>query len=102
MSEENAHKARQLEALNQQLEKVKTLVPEPTPAPSSNGDAARAAIDFGSGVGVGGLLGFGFDRWQDTLPWGLLIGLMIGAAAGIRLMFQVEKNRRDAEENKTK
>ena len=97
MSEENEQKAHQLESLNQQLEKVRALSPEPKEAPQPGANSANAAIDFGSGVAVGGLLGFGFDRWQHTLPWGLLIGLAIGAAAGIRLMFQVEKNRQNNE-----
>lgn len=32
---------------------------------------------------VGGLLGYGIDYFLHTTPWGLLIGLLLGAAAGV-------------------
>ena len=65
------------------------------------GDAARIAIDFASATAVGALLGYGFDQWQDTLPWGSVVGLIIGTAAGLKLMFQGEDKRRRAEAKKT-
>lgn len=97
MSEGNNDRAHQLEALNQQLEKVKKLQPEVAQGKKLPGDAAKAAIDFASATAVGSGLGFGFDRWQNTLPWGLLIGLLIGVAAGTKMMLQAEKNRRRQE-----
>ena len=83
----------QLAALNQHLDEVKKLQPDVLPATKSSGDAARAAIDFASATAVGSLLGYGFDAWQHTLPWGLLTGLLVGTAAGVKLMFQAESTR---------
>lgn len=97
MSEGNNDKLHQLEALNQQLEKVKQLQPEAPQSKRISGDAAKAAIDFASATAVGSGIGFVFDRWQDTLPWGLLIGLLIGVAAGTKMMLAAEKLRQKQE-----
>jgi F0F1-type ATP synthase assembly protein I len=79
-----------LEVLNQHLEEVKKLQPEVTPHAKLPGDAARAAIDFASATAVGTGLGYGADVWLNTSPWGLLVGLALGTAAGVTLMFQEE------------
>ena len=31
---------------------------------------------------MGALLGYGFDRYFDTRPWGLAVGVIFGGAAG--------------------
>ena len=93
MTDEAKSKEDQLAVLNQHLDEVKKLQPTVAPTTKSSGDAARAAIDFASATAVGSVLGYGFDMWQHTLPWGLLVGLLIGTAAGIKLMFQAENNR---------
>lgn len=92
-----------LEVLNQHLEEVKKLQPESTAHAKLPGDAARAAIDFASATGVGTALGYGADAWLNTSPWGLLVGLAIGTAAGVTLMFQEEARaaRRALKEKKT-
>ena len=88
MSEETEKKQVSLETLNQHLDEVKKLKPEVNAQPAkSPGDAARAAIDFTSATAVGTLLGYGVDQWQDSSPWGILVGLLIGVAAGIKMMF---------------
>jgi ATP synthase protein I len=87
MSTENEQKQPSLEALNKQLDAVKKLKPDSAPTTKVSGDAARAAIDFASATAVGIVLGYGFDAWQHTSPWGLLMGLFIGFAAGIILIF---------------
>lgn len=79
-----------LETLNKRLEEVRKLVPETADQAKLPGDAARSAIDFASATAVGSVLGYGFDVWQDTLPWGLLVGLLVGTAAGLKLMFAEE------------
>ncbi len=103
MDEDSNTKAHQLEALKQQLEEVRKLQPNATPEAKLSGDAARSAIDFASATAVGSLLGYGFDQWQDTLPWGLLVGLLIGTAAGIKLMFDEEaRQARKSKADETK
>jgi ATP synthase protein I len=42
----------------------------------------RMASEFASAILVGGLLGYGFDFLLKTMPWGLLVGLGFGFAAG--------------------
>jgi ATP synthase protein I len=93
MTDDDGKKAASLERLDQHLAEVKKLVPEASPQKKLPGDAARAAIDFASATAVGTLLGYGFDRWLQTLPWGLLVGLLIGTATGMKLMFADEKRR---------
>lgn len=79
-----------LESLTKHLEEVKKLQPEVNAQAKPTGDAARAAIDFASATAVGTLLGFGLDAWQNTSPWGLLGGLFLGTAAGVKMMFEGE------------
>lgn len=83
-----------LATLNQHLAEVKKLAPVSTPSAKLPGDLARPAIDFASATAVGTVLGYGFDAWQNTLPWGMLVGLLIGTAAGLKLLFQNEARAR--------
>ena len=94
MREENEQSPITLETLTQRLEAVKKLQPETSPNAKLPGDAARSAIDFASASAVGTLLGYGLDVWLKTLPWGLIGGLFIGTAAGLKLMFQNEARER--------
>ena len=93
-----------LETLNKRLDEVRKLQPESTTQTKVPRDAARAAVDFASATAVGIGLGYGFDAWQGTLPWGLLVGLALGTATGMKLMFQdLERTARESDEaNKTK
>ncbi len=51
---------------------------------SSNlGRAFRMSTEFVAGVIAGGGLGWLLDRWLGTSPWGLIVFLMLGFAAGI-------------------
>lgn len=58
---------------------------EPKPQANSNGMALgmRMASEFASAIVVGALLGFGFDYWLKSTPFGLMIGLGLGFAAGV-------------------
>lgn len=47
------------------------------------GVALRMASEFASAIAVGVLLGYGADATFKTAPWGLVIGLLLGFAAGI-------------------
>ncbi len=50
---------------------------------SALGRAVRLSSELVAGVLVGGGLGYGLDAWAGTKPWGLIILLMIGFAAGV-------------------
>jgi ATP synthase protein I len=43
----------------------------------------RLSSELVAGVLVGALLGWGIDRFLSTSPWGLMIFLMVGFAAGV-------------------
>lgn len=88
---------RQLDALKQ-TEKAESRPATPP------GDAARGAIDFASASAVGCILGYGLDYWQGTSPWGLIIGLFVGVAAGFKMLLTLEAReakKRAAKENET-
>ncbi|MGE0739917.1 MAG: AtpZ/AtpI family protein [Hyphomonadaceae bacterium] len=45
--------------------------------------ALRFGGEFGAAVIVGALLGYGVDYFLHSQPWGLVIGLGLGFAAGV-------------------
>ena len=45
--------------------------------------AMRLGADFVAGVVVGAAIGWGIDRLFGTSPWGLIVFLLMGFAAGI-------------------
>jgi F0F1-type ATP synthase assembly protein I len=51
--------------------------------------ALRAGTEVVSGLFVGVIFGLGIDHLFNTKPFGLLIMIMLGAAAGIRNIFKL-------------
>jgi ATP synthase protein I len=51
--------------------------------PSPLGSALRLSTEFVAGIVAGGLIGWLFDRWLSTSPWGLIVFVMLGFGAGI-------------------
>lgn len=96
-----------LEALSQKIEAIKDTQKEVETRKTISGDAARAAIDFASATAVGCALGYGTDLWLNSSPWGIIVGLFIGCAAGAKMMLEAEaraarkKAREEAEQNET-
>ncbi|MEZ5995087.1 MAG: AtpZ/AtpI family protein [Hyphomonadaceae bacterium] len=45
--------------------------------------AMRFGGEFGAGIIVGALLGYGADYFLHTAPWGLMIGLGLGFVTGV-------------------
>ena len=43
----------------------------------------RLSSELVAGVAVGGLLGWSFDRWLSTSPFGLIVFVLLGFAAGV-------------------
>jgi F0F1-type ATP synthase assembly protein I len=67
--------------------------PAPAKAPSTMssiagmGAAWGVAFDFIGTILAGVALGWLFDRWQNTAPWGILVGLALGfVGAFIRII----------------
>ena len=50
---------------------------------SGYGLAVKVSSEFIAGIAVGAILGFGFDRFFETSPWGLIVFLMLGFGAGV-------------------
>lgn len=47
------------------------------------GVAYRVMVDMIAGLLVGGFLGYGLDRWLGWAPYSLVVGLLLGFAAGV-------------------
>ncbi|HVI30270.1 AtpZ/AtpI family protein [Hansschlegelia sp.] len=46
-------------------------------------NALRLSSEFVAGVVAGGLIGWGFDHFLGTTPWGLIVFLLLGFVAGV-------------------
>lgn len=57
--------------------------PEPRSPRTSIAYALRLSTDFVAGVLVGAALGWGIDKLAGTSPWGLIVFLLLGFAAGV-------------------
>lgn len=47
------------------------------------GQALKLSSEFIAGVAVGAMLGWLIDRFAGTSPWGLIVFLLLGFAAGV-------------------
>jgi ATP synthase protein I len=56
---------------------------ETQPARPGMAMALRLGADFVAGVVLGAAIGWGFDKFLGTSPWGLVVFLLLGFAAGI-------------------
>lgn len=97
MSKDEDKAPASLDSVMRQLDALKQTQKADSQPATPTGDAARGAIDFASASAVGCVLGYGLDYWQGTGPWGLLIGLFVGVAAGFKMLLTLEareaKNR---------
>jgi len=49
---------------------------------SQSGSAAAVSYTLIGAIVLLGGLGYGFDAWRGTSPWGLFVGLMLGIVVG--------------------
>ena len=63
-------------------EREREVAAEAAPRPGF-GTALRLSADFVAGVVVGAGFGWGFDKLLGTSPWGLIVFLLLGFAAGV-------------------
>lgn len=52
--------------------------------------ATKIASEFVAGVVVGGGIGWGFDRAFGTVPWGMIVFVLLGFAAGVLNVLRAE------------
>lgn len=86
--EERAAFQRRVDGLGDRLDRAKAAH-DPGP---QGGDALRGrgmayglrmSSELVAAILVGGLIGYGLDRWLGTTPWLFLVFFMLGFAAGI-------------------
>ena len=71
--------------------------------PSASAYAMRVGMDLVSGVAVGFAFGYAVDHMLNSKPFGMLIGLILGLGAGVKLMMQTAaRAARDANEGEDK
>ncbi len=63
---------------------------EPTKQPITS-LVLRVGTEFVSGIIVGVVFGLGIDHLFDTKPFGLILMILLGAAAGFRNIFRLVK-----------
>ncbi len=88
--ETNEGRSESLEARRQRLDADLLVHRKVVPEASSNKEAAKGyalavklSSEFIAGVIVGVLLGYLFDRFLGTSPWGLIVFLLLGFCAGV-------------------
>ncbi len=77
--------SQRLQALEQRLSESRADAEGAPDQPPRQGTALalRLAADFVAGVVLGAALGWGFDRLFGTSPFGLMVFLLLGFAAGV-------------------
>lgn len=84
-----------LEALQSKIDQAKPQeAKEASAALEYNKDfslAMRFLVELLAGIGIGAFLGYTLDGWLKTLPVFLILGLLLGLAAGIRNMMRSAK-----------
>ena len=51
--------------------------------------AFRLGTELTVATGIGGLLGDALDNFLGTKPWGLVVGILLGSAAGCLAVYRV-------------
>ena len=119
MADERAERDKRIERMESELEadakSIFTHAPDPgpvpealrdgpsNPPPSAGSDAAGmakawgVALDFVFNVLAGAALGWLFDRWRHTAPWGLLVGLGLGFITAFWRIVQATQRQEAAE-----
>lgn len=81
-----------LRELDVSLENLRETLPKPvTPRNREESQAIRMVSDFAAAFFVGAGMGYGLDYWLGTSPWLLIAGLLLGTAAGTKLLLEAEK-----------
>ena len=76
-----------IDAFDERLKKAKPLSAREkleTTNGKAMGEGMKVASEMLAALLVGGALGYGFDKLVGTTPWGLIVGIFIGFAAGMR------------------
>ncbi len=96
----NTHKSQvkdDLEAFADKLDKARASQAEPVnEQTSAMAVGMKYATEFSAATLVGAALGYGFDHFFKTSPWGLLVGLFLGLVTGVREIIRSAKQEMEA------
>lgn len=69
---------------------------------SDMSEAIRMIIDLVVGVIMGTGCGYLLDKWLNTIPWLMIIGMFLGIAAGVKNMLRTGElmDKKRSEQNK--
>src|SRR5712692_4615110 len=80
----SARLARLGERLNQKRPSRKVEAPSgPRSDPSALARGFRLSTELVAGVLVGAFIGWALDKWLGISPWGMIVFLLLGFAAGV-------------------
>jgi ATP synthase protein I len=88
-SSDEAHLSARLRHLGERLDQVQSSKPsqEAAPRPQANASAMarglRLSTELVAGVIAGAVIGWLLDRWLGISPWGFIVFLLLGFAAGM-------------------
>jgi ATP synthase protein I len=88
-SAEEAALSARLQTLGERLKqrKAESQTPEagsgPRTDPSALARGFRLSTELVAGVLVGAFIGWALDRWLGIAPWGMIVFLLLGFAAGV-------------------
>lgn len=83
-----------LDLLSKKLDAARTRRTEETPEKvkdSATGIAMKMGIELAVSVAVVTYLGYLLDQWLDISPAGIIVGMLLGFAAGFRNVFRAAK-----------
>jgi len=88
--DEEADLSARLQRLGERLDQHKGTSRQVEPGPSSSKSdpsalarGFRLSTELVGGVAVGAFIGWALDRWLGISPWGLIVFLLLGFAAGV-------------------
>ena len=90
-----------IESLEKRLQAAKEREEERNrPAPGTGTDAnyrmgSKVLSELVGGIGGGALIGWVFDRFVGTSPWGLLVMLFLGIIVAFRNIIRISNRRPD-------
>jgi len=87
--DEEADLSARLQRLGERLDRQTGTRRQVESGPSSKSDPSaiargfRLSIELVGGVAVGAFIGWALDRWLGISPWGMIVFLLLGFAAGV-------------------
>ena len=54
----------------------------------------QVGVEMAVAIALCTLVGLGVDRYWQTAPWGVMVGFLLGAAAGIRNAYRAASSLR--------